>query len=138
MLPPLRKALEEIIIQNIADFQQQIGINPFAVEDFVGVLAGATKLCSQPGDAAPLPCQFSLDKFSYVRFFVHRFAFARALRDGQTKWAEPSVCLFETEGSAKPVNGNKQQRVHALRRELFATYSPNTSNLPIISFRIKA
>ena len=65
-------------------------------------------------------------------------AFAGALRGGQTKWAEPSVCLFETEGSAKPVNGNKQQRVHALRRELFATYSPNTSNLPIISFRIKA
>ena len=34
----IRKALEEIIIQNIADLQQQIGVNPFAAEEFVGVL----------------------------------------------------------------------------------------------------
>ena len=74
--PPLRKALEEIIIQNIANFQQQIGINPFAVEDFVGVLSRAAELLGQPGDAASLPSQFCLDEFPYVRFFVHRFAFA--------------------------------------------------------------
>ena len=93
LFPPFRKAFEEIIIQQIANFQQQIRINPSAVEDFVGVLSGATKLCSQPSDAAPLPCQFCLDEFPYVRFFVHRFAFAGALRGGQTKWAEP-ICLL--------------------------------------------
>lgn len=35
----IRKALKEIIVQNVADFQQQIGVNPFAVEDFVGILS---------------------------------------------------------------------------------------------------
>ena len=58
LLPPLRKALKEIVIQQIADFEQQIGVNPLAVKDFVGVLAGATELLGQPRDAAPLPCQF--------------------------------------------------------------------------------
>ena len=66
------------------------------------------------------------------------FAFRGALRGGQTKWAEPSVCLLETEGSAKPVKRNKQQTIHALRREPFATHSFFTSNLPIVSFRIRA
>lgn len=66
------------------------------------------------------------------------FAFGGALRGGQKRWAEPSVCLLETEGSAKPVKRNKQQTIHALRREPFATYSLFTSNLPIISFRIRA
>ena len=42
----LRKTLEEIVIQNIADFQQQIGVNPFAVEDFVGVLPRTAQLLS--------------------------------------------------------------------------------------------
>ena len=85
MLPPFRKALKEIIIQNITDFQQQIGVNPFAVENLVSVLPRATESLGQPSDATPLLDQFSLDKFSYVRFFVHRFAFAGALRGGQTK-----------------------------------------------------
>ena len=93
--PPLRKALKEIIIQNVADFEQQIGVNPFAVEDFVGVLAGATKLCSQPGDATPLLDQCCLDDFPYVWFFVHRFAFAGSLarwanKTGGTVFAYPS------------------------------------------------
>jgi hypothetical protein len=87
--PPLRKALKEIIIQNITDFQQQIGINPFAVENLVSVLPRATELLGQPRDATPLLSQFCLDDFPYMRFFVHRFAFARALRSGQTKRAEP-------------------------------------------------
>lgn len=52
--PPLRKALKEIIIQNIADFQQQIGVNPFAVENLVSVLPRATELLGQPSDATPL------------------------------------------------------------------------------------
>ena len=47
-------------------------------------------------------------------------------------------CLLETEGSAKPVKPNKQQTTHALGRELFATYSCFTSNLPIFSLRTRA
>ena len=58
LLPPLRKALKEIIIQNVADFQQQIGVNPFAVENLVGVLPRATELFGQPGYAAALMSQF--------------------------------------------------------------------------------
>ena len=83
LFSPLRKALKEIIIQNVADFQQQIGVNPFAVENFVSVLPRATELLGQPGDATPLLDQFSLDEFPYVRFFVHRFAFAGSL----ARWA---------------------------------------------------
>ena len=51
---PLRKALKEIIIQNVADFEQQIGVNPFAVENLVGVLPRATESLGQPSDATPL------------------------------------------------------------------------------------
>ena len=64
--------------------------------------------------------------------------FVGALRVGQTKWAEPSVCLLETEGSAKPVKANKQQTIHAPGRELFATYSSFTSNLPIFGLENKS
>lgn len=105
--PPLRKALKEIIIQNIADFQKQIGVNPFAVENLVSVLPRATESFGQPSDATPLLDQCCLDEFPYVRFFVHRFAFARALRDGQTKRAEPYLltCL---EGIGKRPDDNKQ------------------------------
>lgn len=52
--PPLRKALKEIIIHNITDFQQQIGVNPFAVENLVSVLPRATELLGQPRNATPL------------------------------------------------------------------------------------
>jgi len=41
-------------------------------------------LLGQPRDATPLLSQFCLDDFPYMRFFVHRFAFAGALRGGQT------------------------------------------------------
>ena len=88
-----RKTPKEIIIQQIAYFQQQIGINPFAAEEFVDILPRVVQLLCQPGDTTPLPRQFCLDEFPYVRFFVHRFAFGGALRGGKTKWAEP-FCLL--------------------------------------------
>ena len=66
------------------------------------------------------------------------FAFEGALLGGQTKWAEPFVCLLETEGSAKPVQANKQQTIHALGRELFATYFSCTLNLPIFGLENKS
>lgn len=71
LLPPFRKALKEIIIQNITDFQQQIGINPFAVENLVSVLPRKAELLGEPSDAAPLAGEFLLDEVADVRFFVH-------------------------------------------------------------------
>ena len=72
----LRKALKEIVIQNVADFQQQIGVNPSAVENLVSVLPRATELLGQPCDTASLLDQFGFDNFPNMWFFVHRFAFA--------------------------------------------------------------
>lgn len=83
LLPPFRKALKEIVIQQIADFKQQIGINPFAAEEFVDILSRVVELCGQPSNATALPSQFCFDEFPYVRFFVHRFAFAWSL----ARWA---------------------------------------------------
>ena len=71
MISPFRKALKEIIIQNIADFKQQIRVNPFAVEEFIGVLPRASQLFCQPGDATALPMQFFFDKMADMRFFFH-------------------------------------------------------------------
>lgn len=79
----IRIALKEIVIQQIADFQQQIGVDPFAVKNLISVLPRTTELLGQPRDAAPLPGQFCLDEFPYVRFFSHRFAFAGSL----ARWA---------------------------------------------------
>ncbi len=76
LLPPFRKALKEIVIQNVADFQQQIGVNPSAVENLVNILPRATESLGQPCDTAPLLDQFGFDNFPNMWFFVHRFAFA--------------------------------------------------------------
>lgn len=84
----IRVAFEEIVIQQVADFEQKVGINPLTAEDLIGVLPRIAQLYGKPCDASPLPCQFCLDEFPYVRFFVHRFAFAGALRRKQTKRAE--------------------------------------------------
>ena len=89
IVPIIRVAFEEIVIQQVADFEQKVGVNPLTAKNLIGVLPRIAKLCGKPCDASPLPCQFCLDEFPYVRFFVHRFAFAGALRHKQTKWAEP-------------------------------------------------
>ena len=79
LLPPIRKALKEIVVQQIADFEQQIGVNPFAAEKFIHVLPSVIELLSHPGYAASLSSQFSFDEFPYVRFVYHWFAFAGSL-----------------------------------------------------------
>lgn len=89
VVPIIRVAFEEIVIQQVADFEQKVGVNPLTAKNLIGVLPRIAKLCGKPCDASPLPCQFCLDEFPYVRFFVHRFAFAGALRRKQTKRAEP-------------------------------------------------
>jgi hypothetical protein len=100
----LRIAPKKIIIQQIADFQKQVRVDPFAAEEFVHILPRVAQLRGKPSDAPPLSCQFCLDEFPYVQFFVHRFAFAGALRGGQTKRAETVMFAYlKTEGSAKPV-----------------------------------
>ncbi len=100
----LRIAPKEIIIHQITDFQKQVRVDPFAAEEFVHILPRVAQLRSKPSDAASLLGQFCLDEFPYVRFFVHRFAFAGALRGGQTKRAETVMFAYlKTEGSAKPV-----------------------------------
>ena len=89
VVPIIRVAFEEIVIQQVADFEQKVGINPLTAKNLIGVLPRIAQLYGKPCNASPLPCQFCLDEFPYVRFFVHRFAFAGALRLKQTKWAEP-------------------------------------------------
>lgn len=95
VVPIIRVAFEEIVIQQVADFEQKVGINPLTAKNLIGVLPRIAQLYGKPCNASPLPCQFCLDEFPYVRFFVHRFAFAGALRHKQTKWAEPYLltCL---------------------------------------------
>ena len=117
----LRKALKEIIIQNIADFQQQIGVNPSAVENLVSVLPRATELLGQPCDTASLLDQFGFDNFPNMWFFVHRFAFAGALRDGKTKWAEP-LLLTRLEGIGKRPDEDKQNSPRPNDVSLSPTY----------------
>ncbi len=68
---PIRIALEEVIIQQITNFEQQVRIDPRAVEDLVGVLPRKAELLGEPSDAAPLSYQFFLDEVADVRFFLH-------------------------------------------------------------------
>lgn len=71
VVPVIRITLEEIVVQQVADFEEQVGVDPAAVEDLVGVLAGEAELAGEPGDGAPLPVEFLLDEIADVRFFVH-------------------------------------------------------------------
>lgn len=70
-VPVIRITLEEIVVQQVADFEEQVGVDPAAVEDLVGVLAREAELVGEPGDGAPLPAEFLLDEVADVRFFVH-------------------------------------------------------------------
>ena len=136
---PIRIALEEVIIQQITNFEQQVRIDPRAVEDLVGVLPRKAELLGEPSDAAPLSYQFFLDEVADVRFFLHCVCRWWSLaRVGKQNGRNRFDCLLETEGSAKPVKANNQQTAHALRREPFATYSSFTSNLPIFGLENKS
>ena len=71
VVPVIRITLEEIVVQQVADFEEQVGVDPAAVEDLVGILAREAELAGKPGDGAPLPAEFLLDEVADVRFFVH-------------------------------------------------------------------
>lgn len=71
VVPVIRITLEEIVVQQVADFEEQVGVDPAAVEDLVGVLAREAELAGEPGDGAPLPVEFFFNEVADVRFFVH-------------------------------------------------------------------
>lgn len=58
--------LEEIIVQSLADLEQQVGVNPRALKQFVHVFTSAVYLRCQPCDATPLSCQLCFDKLPYT------------------------------------------------------------------------
>lgn len=71
VVPIIRVAFEEIVIQQVADFEQKVGINPLTAKNLIGVLAREAELAGEPGDGAPLPVEFLLDEVADVRFFLH-------------------------------------------------------------------
>ena len=60
---------------DVTDLQQQVGVNPPSLKEFVHVLSGVTQLGSQPGNGAALLAQLRFDKMSDVRFFLHGCVF---------------------------------------------------------------
>ncbi len=63
--------LEEVAIQNLADFQQKVSIDELPSEKMVHVLACVAHLLGQPCNASSLSGQFGLDVPSYVKFVFH-------------------------------------------------------------------
>ena len=61
VVPPIGVVFEEVVIQQVADFEQQVGVNPRTTENLVGVLPRAAQLRGQPSDGKPSAGQFSLD-----------------------------------------------------------------------------
>lgn len=57
---PVGTNLEEVVVEDIAYFEEDIGVYPLATHDFVEVLAGAADLLRQPGDASSLPRKLRL------------------------------------------------------------------------------
>ena len=67
----MRKILEEIVIQQIANLEQQVGVYPFAAENLVHVLTRIVQLLGHPCDGASLLFGFGLDELAYMYFFFH-------------------------------------------------------------------
>lgn len=66
---------KEIVVEQIADFEEEVGVDPRSIDDFVDVLAREIKLFGKPGDASALVAELYFDKVSYVRLFCHANAF---------------------------------------------------------------
>ena len=101
------------MVQGIAYFEKDIGVNPLAAHDFVEVLASVADLMRQPGDASSLPRKLSFDGFPDVKGFdrglvvVHcsiRFGAPTLFPQGNKKGVRHFVvCLSNSEGSGKPL-----------------------------------
>lgn len=113
-IAPVGAGFEEIVVEGVADFEEDIGVNPFAAHDFVEVLAGVADLLRQPGDGPPLPHEFGPDKLPDVKIFegslfvvVHssvRFGASVPVPAGQQKRRSPiRLSLINLEGSGKPL-----------------------------------
>ena len=65
------------MVEGIAYFEKDIGVDPLAAHDFVEVFASVADLMRQPGDASSLPRKLRLDGLSDVKavgsglFMVH-------------------------------------------------------------------
>ena len=84
----LRKTLEEIVIQQVADLEQHISVNPVATEDLVDILPWAAQLLTEPSDGAALLLEHFPDEISDVGFFGHGIClvkepFARSKQRGR-------------------------------------------------------
>ena len=122
-IPPIRVAFEEIVIQQVADFEQQVGVNPRAVEDFVGVLPRIAQLLGEPCDAAPLPLQFLLDEVADVWFFVHAaLPFVEPRSSASKQNGRNRYCLPVLQASANALAVNKQNSPRPNDVSLSPTY----------------
>ena len=66
---PVGAGFEEVVVEGVADFEEDIGVDPFAAHDLVEVLAGVADLLRQPGDASSLPRKLRFDGFPDVKGF---------------------------------------------------------------------
>lgn len=111
-IAPVGADFEEIVVEGIADFEEDIGVNPFATHDFVEVLAGVADLLRQPGDGPPLPHQLGSDALPDMKvfdgsfFIVHSAVLLGAFFSvpaGQQKKALTFLLLIILVGSGKPL-----------------------------------
>ncbi len=58
------------MVECIADFQQQIGVDETSIEQVMHVLPSAAYLLRQPPRTSPLPSEFFFDKVSDMWCFV--------------------------------------------------------------------
>lgn len=85
IFPIIREAFEEVVVKQIADFEEQVGVNPFAVEDFVHILAREVKFFGEPGYGTALMAELFFNKVSYVRFVCHAIAWVSLGRSKQKR-----------------------------------------------------
>ena len=123
IVPVIRITLEEIVVQQVADFEEQVGVDPTAVEDLVGVLAREAELAGEPGDGAPLPVEFLLDEIADVRFFVHCVCLWWSLAQWANKMGGNYCCLPVLKASANALAKNKQNSPRPNDVSLSQTYS---------------
>lgn len=112
-IAPIGADFEEIVVEGVADFEEDIGVNPFAAHDFVEVLAGVANLLRQPSDAPSLTREFGPNKLPDMKVFdrgiivVHsaiQFGAFVPVPAGQQKRRSPiRLLLINLEGSGKPL-----------------------------------
>ena len=92
MIDVLRKAMEEIAVEDEADFQQLVGAEVVVSKLSAQVLSRAAHLLGKPGDATLLARKLRFDEVACMWCFVHK--------NGVNPF---SCCLCLPEGSGKPL-----------------------------------